>query len=204
MPPGPWPRSSLVFDILRGMDAANDVQRVRVSDAEREAVVARLSAATGEGRLTLEEFGDRAGRAYTARTQGDLVELVDDLPAGRAAVVAGGGVPRPVSHLSPLGSIKRSGRWRLDRDTEMVAVVGSVKLDLRQAEIAAPEVELHVRAVVGSVKVWIPRGVRVEVDGVSVLGSRQIAEDSGSGYPGAPLLRLRVDTVVGSVKVYRR
>jgi Domain of unknown function (DUF1707) len=29
---------------------------IRVSDAERDAVIGRLSAATGDGRLTLEEF----------------------------------------------------------------------------------------------------------------------------------------------------
>ena len=85
----------------------------------------------------------------------------------------------------------------------MVAVVGAVKLDLRQAEIAAPEVELRVRTVVGSVKVWIPRGVRVEVEGHSTVGSRQVAEASAGDYPDAPLLRLRLETVVGSVKVYR-
>ena len=37
----------------------------------------------------------------------------------------------------------------------------------------------------------------------SVLGSRQVHEDDARDYPNAPLLRLRIDTVVGSVKVYR-
>jgi hypothetical protein len=189
--------------ILLGMDAANDAQRV--SDAEREAVVARLSAATGEGRLTLAEFGERAGQAYAARTRGELVRLVDDLPAARAGapVPVGDERPRRVSRVTPIGSVKREGRWRLDRDTEVGTVVGSVKLDLRRAEIAAPEVELRVRTVVGSVKVWVPRGVTVEVEGASFLGSRQVHEDSAGGFGEAPVLRLRVDTVVGSVKVYR-
>jgi hypothetical protein len=33
---------------------------VRASDADREAVVARLQAAVGEGRIDLDEFGQRA------------------------------------------------------------------------------------------------------------------------------------------------
>jgi hypothetical protein len=184
------------------------VARLRVSDAEREAVVARLNQATGEGRLTLEEFTDRVGAALSARTRGDLDVLVDDLPVayrGPAPVT----YPAPpqdlatrVSHIVPVGSVKRRGRWRLDRDAELGTIVGSVKLDLRQAEIAAPVVHLHVRAVVGSVKVWIPAAVSVEVSGATVLGSRTVAEEAIR--PGAPLLRLRVDTVVGSVKIYRR
>ena len=163
--------------------------------------MARLNTATAEGRLTLAEFGERAGQAYAARTRGELARLVDDLPAAGAVAA----VPQrgPVSQITPVGAVKRSGRWRLDRDTYIGTMLGVVKLDLRGAEIAASEVELRVRAVVGSVKVWIPRGVRVEVTGASVLGSRQVHEDDARDYPNAPSLRLHIDTVVGSVKVYR-
>jgi hypothetical protein len=54
--------------------------RIRVSDAERQAVVAQLHAATVEGRLTLEEFGDRASRVYASRTRFELASVIDDLP----------------------------------------------------------------------------------------------------------------------------
>jgi hypothetical protein len=54
---------------------------VRVGDAEREAVVARLQAALNEGRLDLSEFEERSSVAYAARTEGELVPLIADLPA---------------------------------------------------------------------------------------------------------------------------
>src|SRR5690348_802725 len=182
---------------------AEQTSQIRVSDAEREAVVERLNAATGEGRLTLEEFGERAGQAYAARTQQELGHLVEDLPAVGASMPPApraSGLP-PNSQRVPLGALKRSGRWRLDRDTEFTTVVGSVKLDLAEAQIAGSEVELRVQTVVGSVKVWVPQGIRVEVTGSSTVGTRLVQEDEG--YPGAPLLRLHIDTVVGSVKVFR-
>ena len=182
------------------MTDSTDPDRLRVSDAEREAVVVRLNAATSEGRLTLAEFTERAGEAYAARTQGELARLVDDLPAGRGAVTSPAG--GRVSQTIPVGPLKRSGRWRLDRDTKLGTVLGAIKLDLRGAEITAPEVELVVQAVVGAVKVWIPRGIRTEVEGATVVGTRQI-EEYNPGGDAAPLLRLRIDTVLGSVKVYR-
>jgi hypothetical protein len=175
-----------------------DLERVRVSDAQCEAVVARLSAATGEGRLTLEEFGDRAALAYAARTEADLARLVEDLPA-----VPPPPSPEPVVQHNPIGTVMRGGRWRLDRDTHISTTFGAVKLDLTQAEIVAPEVWLHVRAAVGAVKVWIPRGVRVEVAGTTFLGSRRVEEETATGFAHAPVLHLRIDTGVGSVKVYR-
>ncbi|HZD98957.1 MAG TPA: DUF1707 domain-containing protein [Micromonosporaceae bacterium] len=185
-----------------------NLPQVRVSDAERETIVRRLNDATSEGRLTLEEFSERVSAALAARTQGDLDILMTDLPAHPSAPLSRtANVPVPssgprISQITPIGSVKRGGHWRLDRDMEIGTVVGSVKLDLRHAEIAAAVVDLHVRATLGSVKVWIPSGIAVDVDGATVLGSRTVADSAA--VPGAPLLRLHVDTVVGSVKVYRR
>jgi hypothetical protein len=177
-------------------------QRLRVSDAERDAVVARLNDATGEGRLTLEEFSERVSSALAARTRGDLDVLVDDLPTASARPAPGALAPMPSEHVTPIGAVKRSGRWRLDRAEQLGTVLGSVKLDMRQVEFGAPVVSLRVQTVVGSVKIWIPRGVAVEVEGHSVVGTRSVVDDVPARV-GAPVLRLRIDTVVGSVKVYR-
>jgi hypothetical protein len=54
---------------------------IRVSDAEREEVAARLRAAGADGRLLLGELEDRLERAFAARTRGELEPLTADLPA---------------------------------------------------------------------------------------------------------------------------
>ena len=79
--------------------------------------------------------------------------------------------------------------------------MGSIKVDLRGAEIAAPVIDLHLVTWLGSVKVWVPDRVRVVVGGHSTIGSREIEHDSVAG--DGPLIRLTIDTTVGSVKVYR-
>jgi hypothetical protein len=53
---------------------------IRVSNAEREAVIETLQRAVGEGRITLAEFEERARAAYQARSRGDLDVLTADLP----------------------------------------------------------------------------------------------------------------------------
>ena len=53
---------------------------VRISDEERTQVVDRLRRHCAEGRITLDEFSDRAGQVYAARTRGELVEVLADLP----------------------------------------------------------------------------------------------------------------------------
>jgi hypothetical protein len=54
---------------------------LRASDADREQVTERLRHAAMEGRLHDDELEERLGRAFTAKTYGELDPLVADLPA---------------------------------------------------------------------------------------------------------------------------
>ena len=57
---------------------------IRVSDADRDAAIAELSEHFQAGRLTHEEFDERADLALRARTGNDLNELFTDLPGPSA------------------------------------------------------------------------------------------------------------------------
>lgn len=74
---------------LSGVDV-----ELRASDDDRNRVVAALHQHTAAGRLTLDEFSDRAGAVWTARTLGDLAALTRDLPALPNSVVDAGPVGR--------------------------------------------------------------------------------------------------------------
>jgi hypothetical protein len=53
---------------------------LRASDADREQFVEALRQHHVEGRITAEELSERSGRAYAARTLGDLDAVATDLP----------------------------------------------------------------------------------------------------------------------------
>lgn len=57
----------------------------RVSAAERDAVIEQLRQHTGEGRLTLEEFGERTEESLAARTRSQLGLVLRELPRLRGA-----------------------------------------------------------------------------------------------------------------------
>lgn len=57
---------------------------LRIGDAEREAAVAQLKDAYAQGRIDHDELEARLDRAHVARTRGDVVALVGDLPKARA------------------------------------------------------------------------------------------------------------------------
>jgi hypothetical protein len=61
------------------------VDGLRVSDAERQRVVAALERHTAAGRLSLDEFSDRVARALEAATRHDLAQVTSDLPVEPAS-----------------------------------------------------------------------------------------------------------------------
>jgi hypothetical protein len=54
---------------------------LRVSDADRQAVIDELRRHTGDGRITLDEFEERVDEVLTARTRADLDAALRELPA---------------------------------------------------------------------------------------------------------------------------
>jgi hypothetical protein len=192
---------------------------LRASDGERRRVVATLQAACVEGRLNLDEYGQRVEDALAARTRAQLEALLVDLPAetgtnderriassshasGWLSRTAGEGSrgARVSNTLAILGSAQRSGFWRLAEDSRVVAVLGSCKIDLRSARISAAVTTLEVSAVLGSIDVIVPAGVEVDLEVHALLGSRDMRV--GAAPPeGAPIIRITGMVLLGSLNV---
>jgi hypothetical protein len=178
---------------------------VRASDAERDATIERLSAATGDGRLTLEEFSQRMEQASSARTRAELDRLVTDLPADAggtpSAVAAQAGGPAKW-HVSPIGGLTVRGPWRMDRHVVVASIIGGADLDLSQAELAAPEVTLTQVSILGGARITVPPGVRVDRSGFSLIGGTRVGGGPEPG-PGAPTIHIRAFSLLGGVEIYR-
>ncbi|TMM18878.1 MAG: DUF1707 domain-containing protein [Actinobacteria bacterium] len=93
-----------------------DEGRLRASHADRDQAVTLLREATTEGYLTLDEFEERSGKAYSARYLRDLDQLVDDIPGHPrpAALESAHGRPgRPApTHGRPGRPAPGQGHWQ--------------------------------------------------------------------------------------------
>jgi hypothetical protein len=58
---------------------------IRASDDDRQRVIAVLQEHTEAGRLSLDEFSERVGEAYAARTLADLAAVTRELPVAHSA-----------------------------------------------------------------------------------------------------------------------
>jgi hypothetical protein len=169
---------------------------VRASDGDREAVVARLQKALAEGRLDLDEFGQRAGAAYAAVTTAELAQLVDDLPAEAPAEIVGRRAPETLS--SYFGDIKVAGPTVPTRAT---TVFGDVQFDLRGLRTGADRVDLRLGTVFGDVDVIVAEGVDAQLEGRTVFGDRKVDLAPVPRVAGTPLVVVHARTIFGDLKL---
>lgn len=172
-----------------------------VSDRERDQLVDRLSAACADGRLGLTEFSERLESALTARTTADIHRLESDLgqPSPASVTVA----PRRSSSwfVGIMSSAVRKGRWVLQPASHALAVMGECVLDLREAEVASSYSHIHAVALMGSVRVIVPEGIDVDVDGIAIMGAKTLRISSTRPLPGSPVIRVTAVAVMGEVSV---
>ncbi len=76
--------------------------------------------------------------------------------------------------LGVMGSGDRRGRWRVPARMTVVNVMGGADLDLREAVLDGPEVEITVWSLMGGSDIVVPEGVHVELGGFAVMGGNDL------------------------------
>jgi Domain of unknown function (DUF1707)/Cell wall-active antibiotics response 4TMS YvqF len=191
----------------------NENSRLRASDADRDRAASVINNALAEGRLTAEEHSERLDAIYAAKTHGELVPVLDDLPAAgpAAAPVAapsGTGLTparRGSKIIAIFSGATRKGVWQPEPVMHVVTVFGGVELDFRDAVLPGNEIVLYATTVLGGLAITVPPEMRVIDNGAAILGGREVAGDSAeSSAPGAPVLRIEGPCVLAGVEVKRK
>ncbi|WP_353942827.1 DUF1707 domain-containing protein [Streptomyces sp. HUAS MG91] len=195
---------------------------LRASDADREQVAERLRDALAEGRLDMEEFGERLEETYKARTYRELLPVTRDLPGAAAptpvnltkeplpegavdwAARIGGTAGGSAWGVGILSGFERKGRWTAPSRFDCVAVMGGGELDLREANFESRETVINCVAIMGGVNVIVPPGVEVVVRGIGIMGGFDQSESGVPGDPGAPRVVITGFAFWGGVGVERK
>ena len=165
----------------------------------RQRTIDRLAAAYADDELDLDELERRVDSAERASTSEALVPLVADLPAvpepaptpASTALVPAGEVPEQRSLVTVFGSVKRDRAWTVPRRLKVVSIFGGTDLDFRKARLGPGTTEVRVVSVMSGVRLLVPAGLPVEVEGVGILGAfeERVADPETGDDPPS---RLRV------------
>ena len=195
------------------MSTPPDTSSLRCGDDDRQLVFDVLDAAYCEGRITSDEHVERLDQARQARTFAELAAITDDLaplqqagstyetPAHQAVVDTSSATGEIDRFVAILGDVKRTGMWRLRARSTGFVALGDVKLDLRTAVLVAHECVIDLPVLMGDLKIWLPEGVQVRDETVSVLGSVKLLGLTPTS-PDAPVIVLKGIVALGDVKVY--
>ncbi|SOE01220.1 DUF1707 SHOCT-like domain-containing protein [Blastococcus haudaquaticus] len=180
-------------------DSVAGVPAVRASDVDREAVVVRLQTAVGEGRLDLDEFGQRAEAAYAAVTKAELERLVADLPANAPPPVQIVGQRSPEEISSVFGDVSLT--VASDPPRRVGTVFGDIRLDLRTLRTGAERIDLYLSTVFGDIDVIIAEGVDAELHGRTIFGNRKVQLAPVQRLTGTPLVVVHARATFGDLKL---
>ena len=180
---------------------------VRPIQQVRERVVEQLSEHFARDHLTLDDLEARMARVYAATTPAEVDALVEDLPAlamgAPVMVTPDGYAPTPKLKerlIAVMSGISRRGLWKIPRRLRVVAVMGGVELDLRQAELPPGVTEIHAFVFMGGLQVRVPPGVRLETEGFAFMGGfEDRVHEPGVARADAPVVRVTGVAIMGGV-----
>ncbi len=192
----------------------HDPGLLRVSDADRHQVAEVLRHAAGEGRIDFDELDQRLEQTYAAKTYADLVPITADLP-GHQPVQRPAPVQQPQpaipastysSSVAVMSENRRRGVWLVPAQHTAFAMMGSVELDLREAQFETRDVTVTAVSIMGDVKVIVNPWTRVVVEGVPIMaefteaGAKVAAELTQESQ----VVRVKGFALMASVSVQRK
>lgn len=183
--------------------APKEDQAIVTVDGEREKVIALLSQHFAQDNLSLDELERRIEAAYRAASLPALRELTSDLVGEAArgsalspADVARGAVASDYALESEritsiMSETKRSGPWRPARKLTVWSVMSETTLDLTQAVLQPGVTEIRLTALMASIKVIVPPGIRVVLQASAFMAtvSDETIDPPAVGS-GAPVVRI--------------
>ena len=190
----------------------------------REEKINELSIHFANDDLSLEDLERRIEQVYKAASVAELESITADLTRATTPVAQPTSLPRlrgsqgkanvpavPAAStrlLALMSTTRRVGRWVVPAKLDVVAVMSDTKLDLTHAMLSSGIVDFEIRAVMASLKVIVPPGVRVMVDTHSVMSNvRSRADEFDADVApssSAPVIRLTGWALMADVQVVVR
>ncbi|HPH67287.1 MAG TPA: LiaF-related protein [Kofleriaceae bacterium] len=180
--------------------------------ARRSVVEASLADAFANDLFDVDEFERRSERVQQCTSVAELDAVIADLPSKQtsqalthpasAAMVQVGSGNESGRVTTLLSSVAREGRWTVPVKLKVRNILGSAKLDFRDAVFSAATTEIRLGTVLGSVEIIVPPDLEVDLAVSAILGSVESRLDgTHAPPPGAPRLRISGQVILGSVDV---
>jgi hypothetical protein len=179
------------------------------------------------GQFSFDRFEYALNALMRAETPEQCQAILDELPASTTTALDTPVMPAPAIPQQPrvqrsrwmvaiMGGINRMRRpWRMGQNTQAIAIMGGMELDLSLAALPQDGV-FRVFALMGGLKLYVPASIDVTVRGMVMLGGVAVCGEGHGGIisfldeevaPAAPTpdmpahLEIQVFCVMGGMEV---
>jgi len=156
-----------------------------------------LQGLLASGAVDLDRFQVALDALLGARTEADVASVVRSLPPPVAFTPPARRRQEPLEISTSMGEVRLEGRWQVSRLTKIDTRMGSVTIDLSQAEFDDWDVEIVVHTHMGEIIVIVPRGIEVRPVGKSGPVNSTLEPP----IPGFPVVRLSATCDMGTIRV---
>ncbi len=163
----------------------------------RSRAVAVLQALLAADQIDAQQFEGAVAELLQVHTEADMAELLRSLPSPVAMTPAARRRAGELKLGGGYGGLRIEGRWQVARQTNISVELGSITVDLTNAEFDDRIVDLKVFTGWGAIRVVVPTGLGIEV----VRHRGRVISRIGPPTPGLPLVRLTALTNIGRIRV---
>jgi len=185
-------------------------------DLLRHEAIRALSGAVAADRLSIEQFESRLTLVRQAPNRASLDAIVADLVPSGGYTVPAGLLPAIPDHaaLAPvepaevlriktvLGTSKRAGSWTVPLRLQLIAILGEITVDLRDAVFGSDVLDIELNAKFGSITLIVPAGTQVENECEERLSNSSHSTRSARGVsPLGLLIRITGKVVLSNLEI---
>lgn len=168
-----------------------------VAEELRSEAVNVLRTMLANDRIGTRDYEQAVERLLRSDTESQLQAVLVSLPSPVTLTPRERWLERPLKIRGGIGRLRLDRRWQLARQTAIRAELGSVTVDLTEAEFDDRNIDLSVYTGWGAITIIVPSGV-----GVQVLRSHgTVSSGLGPPIPGFPLVRLSAQTNIGRIRL---
>jgi hypothetical protein len=176
----------------------------------RELTISRLCEHFARDHLEADELEaliDQAHQAQSVAALDNLLAGLPDLAPTGSTETAISRVPAADQHqvvVAVMGGVERKGAWSPPANLYVVALMGGSLLDFREAQLGPGVTNVMVLAMMGGVEIVVPPGLRVESNGIGIMGGFEHAGHQPGSPADGPVLRISGVAIMGGVEIKER
>jgi hypothetical protein len=168
-----------------------------VSEDLQQRGIDYLQELLASGKVDLDRFQKALDALLEVQTQAGFVSVVRSLPPPVEFTPPARRRQEPLEISTSMGEVRLEGHWQASRLTKIDTGMGSVTIDLSQAEFDDWDIEVVVHTHMGDITVIVARGVEVRPVG----RSGPVHASLEPPIPGFPVVRLSATCDMGTIRV---